>query len=812
MLRFTVTPSVRSVRELHIHTLNDIGELAEMYPHKSGGSKTDTSLILPVSEWTQLQRCNTSIKTFGRLFLADFDGLDEKQGMSVIDVIVDNNLQTYLYTTFSHMSEKKKNTWCFRVVVELSQEYAVQDHGAVWDKMNVLFLGLLDPKTKNPQIPYYLPLHPIGTHEHIAEVFWGQPLNVGELSTPTTYTTYLATPVIDQQISFDDLRAKIIQWSNYRGRDVHRIKASLVAKEALRLMDLKPPKNLPRGEGRRHEWMLSLAGMLAREFPLVTSDSICSKFPPEGWLKFSAGDSEHSLPRLQGMIDDFQAKELEKQKALEEERAEKQKVLEEERAERQQTALKNIEATSDGRSHFVTPEEVLSLDTMYTPQWRKFCCLYSKDAHWLMRVNGEYWKKDWSKDELLGAAEKYLAVFGEEILLGNEDPKTGEYRQHSLNKFKQLYATPLDEVVYDQTIKTTAYDRSRNKLSLACAQPAVEPIYHDDVHQWLSLLGGDLMLDITAGMSRLQDMLPAVVITGPGGCGKTLYSFGVAGIWGRPPNASDDSHSRFSADQMIHQPITLHDEKAGIAYRKEGSSLLRRWVTERERWVEAKYRPKIRLIGFPRLIFCGNNTHLLDTEEDMSEADRDAFAERLIHIQLDEEHSDYLRGCLERTKKDWIGRRHLSEHCYWLGLNWEIQNPGPRFLVCGPQTHLHNSLAGGSGLAAEVIQWLLSYVANPRLIQHSNSGPIEINRERHSIRVSTHTITKNWGVYLSTPLNHSTNRVGRALSSISRGVRQKMDVGGDKTANVYEIKLEILRANLDRHHLTEEDFEKTLGL
>ena len=328
---------------------------------------------------------------------------------------------------------------------------------------------------------------------------------------------------------------------------------------------------------------------------------------------------------------------------------------------------------------------------------------------------------------------------------------------------------------------------------------------------WLMQAGGTLLVDMVAGMSRLAEMLPALVLTGDPGSGKTLLALGLGRIWGSAPNDARDTHTRFNDDQMRRQPITFHDEKAGDAFQREGTSLVRQYTTQGERWVEGKHLPKVRLKGFPRLIFAANNAHILDTQESMTGADRAAFAQRLIHVELKGSPPSTLQ-----VKREWLEQNHLAEHAYWLGLNWGIQHPGQRFLVEGPRTALHEGLAGGAGIAAEVVQWLLSYIANPSRVNSTGDCPLEMSAERSYLRVTAAAVLQHWDVYLKSQLPRRTSEVQTALRSISAIGFQKImaSAGAGRTlrVNAYDIDLQILRASLDRHHLTEESFDAALGL
>jgi hypothetical protein len=84
------------------------------------------------------------------------------------------------------------------------------------------------------------------------------------------------------------------------------------------------------------------------------------------------------------------------------------------------------------------------------------------------------------------------------------------------------------------------------------------------------------------------------------------------------------------------------------------------------------------------------------------------------------------------------------------------------------------------------------------------------------LRVTAAAVLSHWEKYLKSQIPRRTSEVQGALRSISHPGFQKIFVstgGGAKArVNAYDIDLEILRANLDRHHLTEEEFTRALGL
>lgn len=778
----------------------------------------DLGLFLAVATWSTYYREAKNCRTMGRTFWADFDGLTDEQTSELLDTVEELGFAALVYTSWNHLTPYKHGRHCLRVIFELDQEYHASQHRQLWHLMNQSLGGLIDPQTKDPSRGFFYPAIRQGYEDHyLCTRIPGEPIPLGELlDSPPDPEALESQPTFSESLGPDffernqliervHLTTAVEAWSRYRGNSVERIEKATVARDAKRILQGKEPEHVQPGEGQRHGWMLALAGYLARQFPKADPEKLCQHFVGIGWDHFASGDEkDHGIPRLVTMVDDFQVKELEKLAQLEEDRREEQR----------QAILRS---TGGQRDHTLTDEEASALSE-HDPNWLQTRVLQYQRAHWLGLPDGTYNPKMWTKDELMLAVRDWVAVYGEWCTLYYEDPKTEEIRRHTYETFRSQYGTAIEDVRYDQTIPRTRYDPNTKALSIACAAPKVEPVYHEEIQKWLAWSGGDLLLDMLAGMTRLDQMLPVLVITGPAGCGKTLIAKACGQVFGGDPNSAKDTHTQYNADQMIRQPITLHDEKAGQAFEREGTSLIREYTTQGERWVEAKYLPKVKLIGYPRLIFCANNAHILDTQENMTAADRDAFAERLIHVEFRQEHSDYLDKHVKRTKEEWLEKRHLAQHILWLKENHTITREGTRFLVAGPRTRLHEGLAGGAGVAAEVIQWLLSYVADPEKVDSKQNVPVQLDAEKSFLRVTAQAVLTQWDVYMSTPKPLSTADVQRAITSISvndSNNRPKVSMkvkGKTKYVNGYEVDLKTLHANLDRHYLSEEDFNRALGL
>jgi hypothetical protein len=311
-----------------------------------------------------------------------------------------------------------------------------------------------------------------------------------------------------------------------------------------------------------------------------------------------------------------------------------------------------------------------------------------------------------------------------------------------------------------------------------------------------------------ASMPRLDRMLPALILTGDANCGKTLLALGVGQIYGRAPADGDVALSNFNANILTKQPIVSMDEKTTNGYQREGTTLIRKFVTQGVRQLDEKFQARVELLGFPRMIVAANNFDVLNTEQEISTADREAFAERLVHIDMDP-GAAVLETYADIIQAQWLDGRQLAEHILWLSTTWTIKNPGRRFLVANNHTALHDGLASKAGHAGDVACWLLNYLGSPARAQH-----LPISFEKGQLRVNTGALIQGWRVYLEAHRPPSPSKISRALKSLSHKKRQKIAVtieGTKKRVDAYEIDPLLLRSANETQQLI-PNFDELFGL
>ena len=786
-IRLTVNAAVSQPDALATWTLPDFETLAaELEGAREEGTKEDCDLLVPSAAWSEMYRKACNIEAMSRIFVGDVDGAEEAD----IDALLASldGVSCILYTTHSHMTPRKHEKACYRVIVELDKEYPPALHESLWQEANRRLGGLLDPDARTPEQGYYLPAYPPG-FGLFSEVFRqvGLPWRVSEMTTEAATPPSKGEGVALSYSKPPPSTAVMIATLNSWIRGQQDPEKKLVGQAAKAFIAGK--NAIPLGEGNRNAFLITLAGYLAHQWPHSPPDGISDVFGTMGWDLFNA-DGKYPLSSLSAMIERLQGSEQENIARIEEERTE----------ERRQAILRS---TAGARDSTITDEEREALGETYGV-WREHTLALHKKDIFFLRPDGTYDPGSVMRDSLFVAARDRLAVFGDHIEYAYEDEQ-GKARRKTEKAFLEEYATVVRNVVFDMTRPRGGWDAKAETILFPAAAPAVEPVGHEDVHNWLELLG-DSLIDMLACIPHFDRMLPALVLTGPAQCGKTVLAKGIGRAYGSDPLDSETAFGSFNAAAMTKQPIILMDEKVSEAYRKEGTTLIRRFLTQGTRLLDEKYQARVELRGYPRLIIAANNLDVLNTREEMSSEDRAAFSERLVHADL-AAGQKYLLSMRDRIQPDWIDRNHLAEHILYLAENWEIRNRGVRFYVAGNHTRLHDGLASRSGYASDIAYWLLSYVTSPERVTNAH---LPIIFDDKGFRVNVNALVQGWGHYLKDHKPPSPSQISRALKSLSTGKRQKLRCAG-KNYDAYQIDPLLLRSVNEQHQVV-PDYDQVFGL
>lgn len=792
-MRLSAYPNIYA-RDPAVLSLESMDRLAEELwgsraPAPSQG-KDHAPLISSPADWVTPKRAKANVRTLGRLFIADIDRVTQADMYATIQSL--QGTSAVVYTSYNHgvlkdpAKEDPAYLCRFRVLVELDREYPVEQHAAVWSACNARLGGCVDPQTKDPCRMFTVPL--LRPEQPQTEFFCrypGQPWQVDQLLQEAAYVPGQGhVEETAHAVSREDLADMFTDWIRQRKSD-HLRRMGRAGRKALDGQSFAEP-----GDRNNTAWQLACA--ICDRFPRGSAADIASHLAVGVATTDGSIDFQDMIARRQGEV-------------IDEQKAEVQRLLNE-RAARIRQSFGGL------REHPATDEEIEALIQHFglqaTPQLLEKLFIVGKGHHYYMlRPDGSYLEPQ-ADINLSVAAERDLAVFPQ---FSAWDRSYGEPRKKRQVELLEQYSDVLDLVRYDMSARRTTYDPVTRVMTVATCPPRVEPVYHAEVQQWLEILAPNyLAVDMASTMGRLDEIAPALVITGGPDTGKTFFATVASHIYSEGWTDMNEFTSSFN-DVVRRCPIVVGDEKPGAEYMRNGSSFIRSHLSRKERSYDEKYQPKGKLYGAIRMIILANNLGVIATKEDLNTEDVRALLERLVHIHIGEASRQYLYGLggARHLNQHWLREGWGPQHFLWLSENWNIQNPGNRFLVQSYSPDLYRKVFGRQGIKGEVITFLLNYLASPEMAANRQLSGIQIAGGKLYVQAKTiHTL---WGTYMGSDKPPTQNRISEALAGgIAVGRYKKLQVG-DKRVNFHQVDTEVLRGALDEHHMTEEMFNQALG-
>jgi hypothetical protein len=200
--------------------------------------------------------------------------------------------------------------------------------------------------------------------------------------------------------------------------------------------------------------------------------------------------------------------------------------------------------------------------------------------------------------------------------------------------------------------------------------------------------------------------------------------------------------------------------------------------------------PEAFLKGAIRLIIAANNNRVLDGIEEMSEADRDALAKRLIYVQVGSGPRAFLEALSRDERTAWADYQ-IAEHALWLRANRQVK-PGARFLVEGRTSEMHDRLSVQSGLAPAICEFLVGRIAT--------STPALANALKENLRIGNGQIwctakafqdEATWKLLVPGTNYPSTSMIYRTLSNLR--TRQVTGLAADGSKTIFNsIRVDLL--------------------
>ncbi len=221
------------------------------------------------------------------------------------------------------------------------------------------------------------------------------------------------------------------------------------------------------------------------------------------------------------------------------------------------------------------------------------------------------------------------------------------------------YSQVIAGVSKSYTERRTRYDAETNRLreaALMWRDPS-EALFSKPIDAWLHALAGDHYPKLAAWIAALCELdrpAPMLYIEGKRNCGKTLLAKGLAQLWKCPEVDFAEAIENFN-EASARSPLFFADEGFPEKLDFQG---LRRMITEGNRRVNEKFKPKYDVEGFARFMVGANNDDILRYQKTgtLTRDDLDAIADRLLVIR-----STLTKDCAEDLFKGHDLKRWVSD-------------------------------------------------------------------------------------------------------------------------------------------------------
>ena len=328
--------------------------------------------------------------------------------------------------------------------------------------------------------------------------------------------------------------------------------------------------------------------------------------------------------------------------------------------------------------------------------------------------------------------------------------------------------------------------------------PALKPKFDADIEKWfLALFGAaaPTALDWLASYPRIDRPLCALYLDGPKSIGKSMLAMGLARLHSRDMMfvAYPDLAASFN-DPLLKSPLVWADEKVQAGGHLNDSAVFRRVVGNGVFPMNAKYRAKSSLTGYPRILITANNADALQIREDLDNEDIEAIRIRIGYVKVERPvHGTdptpvalLKRLAVEAGEpsareftEHWVAGGGIARHVLWLAENRVVQE-GSRLLVEGWESDLTRDLSTSVGSAGAVAEVVALAIAGG---QHVES----VRWFGGQIYASNTLLAADWEVILGHRVDRAPNSNARlkALKSLSHGVQARLKVNGQAKRQLY---------------------------
>lgn len=260
------------------------------------------------------------------------------------------------------------------------------------------------------------------------------------------------------------------------------------------------------------------------------------------------------------------------------------------------------------------------------------------------------------------------------------------------------------------------------------------PTFSKEVDFWLRLLFGEDFEDAQNWIGHALDFeggpIAALSLAGPAGSGKKMLAQGLAECINTEALAGPEDLVSDYQYNLLRSPFLLVDEGFPRSRSKHPADTFRELVGGGTRGANQKYKAPIVITNPVRVMLTANNLDVvgrLTAGRDLSPDDREALSIRLLHYNLDDKASLWLRqkgGQRYTGQEGWRWIRGdgnadsdyvLAKHLLWIYENCRRPKAG-RFLVEGnAHKTLFIEMRTQSGSAPQVIECIVKMVEMPKV-------------------------------------------------------------------------------------------------
>lgn len=649
----------------------------------------------------------------------DLDHLTEEQITAVCLKVDELGWACIMHSTHSH--NPNKDDHCYRLVFPVTEELTREQIKPTRDWVQAQLGVRADEQTKDLSRAYYLPSRPKRGPPYVFSSVTGKAIEpvAGFAPVVASYVQPTATGVL-----------QTLEHPERTNGDMHALKKALskkvvgdpLVKRCLagdRLAD----------QGARDSALNQLAGKLVFGLPPDASieaivefgrQSVCAMDPPEHgtWMEVWRDKVERAIQRRAG--------ELAKIK-------ERNDIAKAFLCSHAAYGEPEEEAT-DGP--FPLEKVELWAQEMGFPNaaaFQKQWMIRHRGGHWVF-CNGRYKGMVPDSDIEYSLARDLVRA---PVRLTAPD-KLGQEMPRPIKQILHDYATVARNVSASLALQKSYYDPGHQTFHEAVCpiRPELRPRSHPEVHEWLEILGGPVLLDWVACVTKLDKPAAALYIDGDKGTGKNVLADGLAHIWhkGNATAFKDVVGTAFN-DAITRCPLIHADE--GIPKTDTIIDDLRRLIGSSGMPLNRKFLPVVNLKGCPRLIITANNSRvLLDTGATLGPQDIEAVTQRIRRLHANIESARHLEKIRNEKGYEyiqaWVDHDKIAEHALWLRENREV-NEKTRFLVEGVDPAQAEQMTTGTGHVSATMEFLSRYlsdssaVKSPRIIV--GNGELLVNTE-----------------------------------------------------------------------------------